>query len=339
MRQNSIRIGLFFSAWILSLSVLPYQESDSSKSIPGREFRGHGGAVTDVRFSPEGRQLVSSSLDGTIRWWEVATGQLIKTTKAHGNEVYAVKVSRDGHWIVSTGYDRQIIVQDFSGEVRRRITGFHGWTVDIALSPDSRRLAGWSMDGDVRVWDLESGGSSQTLQGTKWKWGMALAWSPKGRYLACGRVAITIWDMASGAIHRNLEAHRGFVRDLAFSPDGRRLASAGLDKSVRVWDVLSGNLLFSLQPEGFVHYTANGPVTNPIRVPVLAVDFSPDGSRLATGGADRVIRIWDATTGRLLRSLMGHTMSVTAVAFSPCGDLLASASLDHTIRLWEAAAY
>ena len=112
-----------------------------------------------------------------------------------------------------------------------------------------------------------------------------------------------------------------FVETVAFSRDGRRLASAGWDRSVKVWDVATGQEIRTL-----LGHTSN----------VYGVAFSPDGRLLATAGLDGAVRLWDVGTHRPIGTpLTGHTDHVLAVDFSPDGTLLASASFDGTVRLWD----
>jgi small GTP-binding protein len=148
-----------------------------------------------------------------------------------------------------------------------------------------------------------------------------IAWSPDGSYLASpsSDKTIRMWDARNGACVHTLQAgHTEGANSVAWSPDGRRLASSG-DTTIRLWDVISGKLLQTL--EGHAHS-------------IDSVAWSPDGQRLASASRDKTIRLWDVISGKLLQTLEGHAHSIDSVAWSPDGRRLASSG-DTTIRLWD----
>src|SRR5947209_14681649 len=121
------------------------------------------------------------------------------------------------------------------------------------------------------------------------------------------------------AIYQGIyRGHSNGVSAIAWSPDGKRIASASYDKTVQVWDAATGHLFFTYR--GHANW-------------VIAVAWSPDGKRIASASFDRTVQVWDATTGKHLLTYRGHSGTVTAVAWSPDGHLLASASYDKTVQI------
>jgi WD40 repeat protein len=199
-------------------------------------------------------------------------------------------------------------------------------------------LASASADKKILLWHMPDGKIAQTL--TTDSVMRTLAISPDGKILAAAGddPAIQLWDLANAsqvATPRTtkLTGSTDWVLSLAFSNDGLRLASGGYDGTVRLWEVSTGkkivDILVTPPP------APNSPAPPPNVV--LALAFSPDGKQLAVGATNAQIDVFDASNGKLTRSIPGHISSVTGLAFHPGGTVLASCSKDRTVRLWNPA--
>jgi parallel beta-helix repeat protein len=292
--------------------------------------------VAEMRFSNDGRTWSDWEGFQSTRSWDL--------TRFGGSSSFGLKTVyaqlRDRAGNVSQTFSATIrFTLPFTGT----LTGHTWWVLSVAFSPDGRLLAsgscgqrnsiGGCIQGEIKLWDVASGSLVRTLTGHT---GVVLsvAFSPDGRLLASGSCGqrnsiggciqgeIKLWDVASGSLVRTLTGHTGVVRSVAFSPDGRLLASGSYDDTIKLWEVASGREVRTL-----TGHTAD----------VESVAFSPDGRLLASGSDDETIKLWEVASGSLVRTLTGHTDYVRSVAFSPDGRLLASGSDDKTIKLWDVA--
>jgi WD40 repeat protein len=265
----------------------------------GREVRtltGHTDYVNSVAFSPDGRLLASGSgyYDKTIKLWEVATGSLVRTLSGHTDDVNSVAFSPDGRLLASGSDDRTIKLWEVAtGREVRTLTGHTDYVNSVAFSPDGRLLASGSgyYDKTIKLWEVATGSLVRTLTGHT-DYVNSVAFSPDGRLLASGSCGqrdsggnciqgeIKLWDVASGREVRTLSGHTDYVWSVAFSPDGRLLASGSDDRTIKLWEVATGREVRTLSGH-----------TND----VYSVAFSPDGRLLASGSADKTIKLWDVS--------------------------------------------
>ncbi len=300
-------------------------------------------AVNCAAFSADGRLLATGADDSSASLWDAGTGALLHRLAGHNGQVLSVAFSPDGEFLATaTAYDVARLWNVGTGTLARDVTSGPTW--HVAFSPNGQLLAA-------------AGGSASQPAGVA---------AP-----AVTDIAARLWYVATGALAGSTAgSFLGHADAVAFSADGKLLATAGPGSAARLWNVATGIQIRSLpvschavafSPDGRLLATAGAAEVarlwevstgKPVRAvtvgPARDVAFSSDGQLLATAGggrapatgvaaagpADNSAWLWQVSTGAMVRELAGHTGQVQSVAFSTDSSLLTSAARDGTTRVW-----
>jgi RNA polymerase sigma factor (sigma-70 family) len=320
-----------------------------------KPLAGHEGPVLGVASSPDGKTLATCCPGGTIRLWQASTGKEIRRWRAPSDRdgtggPTSLACSPDGKTLAAAGWDRTVRLWDAA--TGKEVGGFSGppgkrsWQSHVQFSPDGKLLATRDVDGAIRLW-TSAGQEKRTLQKASpapWEDSgvRALAFSPSGRLLAGSQgPVVRVWEVATGAEVRRLTGPAQPVTALAFSRDGKSLASAGEGDVLSLWEVATGrerrrltgqgSPAIRLNAEGYRHPDRHAARFN-------ALIFAPDGQTLLGGRADGGIYVWDLTAHRPARKVCGHREEITCLAVCGDGKTVASASVDRTVLVWDIAA-
>jgi WD40 repeat protein/serine/threonine protein kinase len=341
---------------------------------------GHQGFMSCLGYSRDGLWLASGTWNGDVRIWDAHSGALVpKWTWTCTHPVSSVMFDPNRNWLYAACFDHSIWACPLDGGKPQMLRGHTNIVTAAVFSPDGRRIASAGTDSDfpVRLWDPRTRREALTLQENR-QLALALAFSPDGRHLvSAGRHGVQIWEadpLASlrGEERLNLTLHTSEVWRAVFSQDGKQIASASSDRTVRLWNAATGEPGLVYQKHArvvfCVDYASDGRIASvsvesggnvdaDLRIwdPATGEDehvmpggktyfnaiFTPDAKYLIAGGSGHDIDVWDASDGSFIRTLPGHDAEVAAISFSKDGSRMVSATplLKNTIILWDTANY
>ncbi len=280
------------------------------------------GVPQSAQLSPDETQVAVVGFAGLAGVWDVASGRRLAEFQARG-KVWDVGWSPDAKRILMVGEYAfaEIVSADGSGPALQ-LLGHRAMINHGSFSPDGRRVVTACDDHTARIWDAASGGQLLELAGPDGHQDRVLSatWNPAGTLVATAGWdrTLRIWDAKTGGLVRVLNGTNEFL-DVAFSPDGRWLASTGHDGVAQVWDWAAG-----VQHSSLIGHTG----------PISEIAWSPDGALIATSAGDRTARIWDPMSGKEL-AVRNESGSVMSVAWSRDGSRILTAVVSGVVRIWD----
>eukprot|EP01041_Mallomonas_annulata_P004381 gene4381-8724_t len=306
-------------------------------------LEGHVGPVTAISFRPhteqeQQQQLVSASGDKNIKIWDLKSNLHESVIEGHIGAVTGLAVTYQGSRLASGSTDQNIIFWDTNtGNIISKRKNQDKIT-SLAFNSDNSMLAVASEDKFIRIYDVSLGTILNTFEDSKCRRISSILFSSDNSKLisATHDKNIKIWNIASGTIENVLSGHTNYVNCIHMSSpctttsttsatttntsSNNQLVSCSDDETVKIWDLTTGNLLFTYKGHnGFVY----------------AVSLHPHGTTVASGGMDKAIHIWNSRDGSLECSFEGHVDYISSLSFNSNGSKIVSGSADTTIRLWD----
>lgn len=285
------------------------------------------GTIRDIMYSPDGTHIAVATSIGV--WiYDTKSGEVEDLiTGKHTDGSSTVIFSPDHKKIVTSNWweTKAQLWSTQAGKHIKTLTGHKGEINGIVFSPDSKTIATASDDKTIRLWNARTGKNLKTLTGHTEPVNV-IEFSPDGKIIAGGSKdkTIKLWNVQTGKL---IHTFTELQSPIAFSQDGKSLiginetksSTQGVKHLVQMWNTTTRQLLKTFSWNNIVY----------------SLSYSPDGNKIAAGGYDGTIRLWNATTGESIKAFRPHTEAVYIVVFSPDGNRIATASWDNTMQWWD----
>lgn len=285
-----------------------------------RTLSGTFDPVECVAFGPDGWFIAGGDAGGSIILWDAETGEVADSLLGHYQTVACLAWGNDSSQLASASTDGMVIIWNLDTlQPRFEIEAHEGYVLDIAYDFEGERIATVG-DNHIGVWNAETGELIVRLTSAdEQSFPSSVCFLPGGKQLATGDAdhTLKIWSIETGKVTQTLAGHRAEIAQVAIRSDGREIATAGGDGDIRLWDVETGEC---------TRVFANAHVGG-----VFSLAYSPDGIQLASGGYDRLVKVWSLYTDAEVLTLKGHSQYVRSVSFNRAGNLVVSGAGDAKI--------
>ncbi len=294
--------------------------------IKGQGFKiltAHINNINSLTFSPQSTIIASASNDNNIIIWDLEKEQ-IKVLKGHSKEVNNISFSPNAQILASASLDNKIKLWNWKNMSKilinkNKFENFQNGIYDISFHPQGKIMASADAGFNVKLWDLDKDQEIKLPHTIK---GYSTTFTPDGKTIASTlNENIILWSVADGSkIHTFPGIDKLSVYNIDISQDGRVLASASADKTIKLWNIQEKKLIATLEGH-------NGEVRD--------VKFHHKGKLLASASTDNTVKIWNVEKRTEITTLKRHSAPILSVGFSPDGKYLASAGEDKKIIIWD----
>jgi WD40 repeat protein len=285
---------------------------------------GHKDTVSQAIFCPDGQTVISSSIDQTIKVWDIQSGQCLQTLPVLSPFVWknSIALNPNGRTLANNSVDGQIRLWDIRsgrslGIIQAHTISPHG----LAFNPNGQILACGGHDCSLKLWDSRTGECLKTVQGSI-DYIPAVVFSPNGLTIASGSAGgiLSLWNVETEQCLWQIQGHQSMIWFVVFSPDGRSLVSCSEDGTDKLWNAITGDYQQTFDSAYEM---------------LRSVAFSPDGKKMAILKQRKIIGIWDVCNGEWQTTWEGHTEYLFFVDYSPDGLTVAISTVDGKVMLFD----